>query len=98
MLFTIGCLHVGTRFRPTGLGTPSPILVSIKDIGQEKRLDDKTLVKSVFNICRMNYTSINNPVNRSPATVSYALDIAYMMGRLGIRQIPEEISRRPWFI
>lgn len=98
MLFTIGCVNVGSKYRPSGRGTPSPILVSVKDIGNQGKMDDNLLLKSVFDICRMNYTSINNPVNRLPTTVNYAHDIAYMMGKLGIRDLPESTSKRLWFI
>jgi hypothetical protein len=99
MLFTIGCLNVGDRYRAstTGASSPSPILVSIKEIGKVN-FDDQTLVKSVFDFCRMNYSSLNNPVNRMPITVSYAKEIAYLMVKLGLVEIPESISTRLWFI
>jgi hypothetical protein len=99
MLFTVGCLNVGDRFRPsmTGASSPSPILISLKDIGK-RSLDNLTLVRSVFDFCRMNYSSLNNPVNRMPITVSYAKEIAYMMGKLELKEIPQSLATRLWFI
>ena len=98
MMFTIGCLPLGDRYRATGLGSPAPILVSVKGIGGEPGMDDGALLRSVFDFCRMNYSSVNNPVNRTPITVTYAREIAFLMGKLGLNEVPESVSSRLWFI
>jgi len=100
ILFTLGCLDLGQGgYRATGSGTPTPIIVSIKNVfledGQEL---EKTLLKSVFEACCMNYTSINNPVNRLPITVKYAREIAYLLNRVRLDTLPQGVAMKPWFI
>ena len=100
VLFTLGCLDLGKgEYRATGLGTPTPIIVSIK--GTVPRNDqelEKALLRSVFETCCMNYTSINNPVNRLPITVKYAKEIAYMLSRMNTISLSTDIMLRLWFI
>ena len=98
MLFTAGCIRIRERWRPNAIGTPCPVLVSVKDISKVSyKLSDLELVESVFQMCRLNYMSINNPVNKEPITTRYSRELAYMVAKLGGR-IPNNLAKRLWFI
>ncbi|MEM4323880.1 MAG: Piwi domain-containing protein [Candidatus Nitrosocaldaceae archaeon] len=83
LLFTTGCIQLKSeRFRLTSK-KPRPIILTFTPINYQ--LDHKYrkfLLNSVFYMCRMNYSSINNPVNKFPITIKYAQEIAYMLSKI----------------
>jgi len=104
LLFTTGCIpeFPNRRGEPskniTKPSAPSPIIVSIKEIVENKRdMSPQNLISSVYAMCRMNYTSINNQLNRLPVTVKYSREIAWMTLRLG-KMSNERIEKVLWFI
>jgi len=98
MLNTTGCTIIqsirGGRYqKPNAQGSPSSLLVSIKRLDKvEYQLDDVELIKSVFYMARMNYTSINNPVSKLPMSTKYSKLLAYITARLSHRYYEEEES------
>ncbi len=116
MLNTTGCTLVqstmgGIIQKPNAQGSPSPLIVSIKRLnGIEYKLDDVELIKSVFYMARMNYTSINNPVSKLPMSTKYSKLLAYVTARLSYRYyeeeenidinslIPDKLKKVLWFI
>ena len=100
ILFTLGCLDLGGgEYRATGSGTPTPIIISIKNLFSENGQElEKALLRSIFGACCMNYTSINNPVNRLPITVKYAREIAYLLNRVRLDSLPQDVTMKLWFI
>ncbi len=99
MLITLGCLALGRR-RPKAntRGSSPPLLISIKRIENTNPIiSDLALIESVFHMCRLNYMSINNPVNKEPVTTKYARELAYMTARLH-GKIPDNLAKTLWFI
>ena len=116
LLNTTGCTLVqstrgGIIQKPNAQGSPSPIIVSIKRLDEiEYQLDDVELIKSVFYMARMNYTSINNPVSKLPMSTKYSKLLAYVTARLSHRYyeeeenidinslVPDKLKKVLWFI
>ena len=68
----------------------------------ELKLGDKELLATVFGMCRLNYSSVQNPVAREPITVRYSREIAWLSLRLSElgTNLDEDIriKRVMWFI
>ncbi len=102
LLFTTGCLEIKNKWRANTIGSNNPLLLSIKKLKNNMDSYKQSefslhLVNSVFQMCRLNYMSINNPVNREPISIKYSREIAYMVARLK-GKIPDKLSNRLWFI
>ena len=89
-------------------GSPSPILLSIKRIEtptvSNNNLNELELIRSVLNMARINYISINNPYSKVPITIKYSKELANITARLSQinnnidPQIPDRLKRVLWFI
>jgi hypothetical protein len=68
----------------------------------ELKLGDKELLATVFGMCRLNYSSVQNPVAREPITVRYSREIAWLSLRLSElgTNLDEDttIKKVMWFI
>jgi argonaute-like protein implicated in RNA metabolism and viral defense len=68
----------------------------------ELKLGDKELLATVFGMCRLNYSSVQNPVAREPITVRYSREIAWLSLRLSElgTNLDEDIRIKKvmWFI
>jgi len=66
------------------------------------RLSDRELLATVFGMCRLNYSSVQNPVAREPITVRYSREIAWLSLRLSElgTNLDEDIRIKKvmWFI
>jgi len=68
----------------------------------ELGLSDRELLATVFGMCRLNYSSVQNPVAREPITVRYSREIAWLSLRLAEQGVnldeDSRIKRVMWFI
>jgi hypothetical protein len=68
----------------------------------ELKLGNKELLDTVFGMCRLNYSSLQNPVAREPITVRYSREIAWLslrLSELGTNLNEDNrIKRVMWFI
>jgi len=68
----------------------------------ELKLSDKELLATVFGMCRLNYSSVQNPVAREPITVRYSREITWLSLRLSElgTNLDEDlkIKKVMWFI
>jgi hypothetical protein len=90
--------------------SPNPLIISFKTVAlappavspdgvaglQQQILSPEDLLSSVYAMCRMNYSSINNPLNRFPVTIKYSREIAWMTLKLG--GSARGLETIPWFI
>jgi len=88
------------------VGLPRVKIVSrhreMETFGYGSRLSDKQLLATIFGMCRLNYSSVQNPVLREPATIKYSREIAWLSLRLqdlgtDLDQA-SRIKRIMWFI
>jgi len=93
-------------------GTAKPILVSIKRFGDNENLELDSakrerlsigLLSTVFALARINYVSVYRYLISEPVTTRYARELAYIISRLGYKEVNSEIALRVlrdrmWFI
>jgi hypothetical protein len=93
-------------------GTAKPILVSIKRFGDNENLELDSakrerlsigLLSTVFALARINYVSVYRHLISEPVTTRYARELAYIISRLGYKEVNSEIALRVlrdrmWFI
>jgi len=93
-------------------GTAKPILVSIKRFGDNENLELDSakrerlsirLLSTVFALARINYVSVYQHLISEPVTTRYARELAYIISRLGSKEVNSEIDLRVprdrmWFI
>jgi hypothetical protein len=84
-------------------GTAKPILVSIKRFGDNENLELDSarreqlsigLLSTVFALARINYVSVYKYLNSEPVTTRYARELAYIISRLGSKEIDGEMALR----
>jgi len=93
-------------------GTAKPILVSIKRFGDNENLELDSakrerlsirLLSTVFALARINYVSVYQHLISEPVTTRYARELAYIISRLGYKEVDSELALRVlrdrmWFI
>jgi len=93
-------------------GTAKPILVSIKRFGDNENLELDSakreqlsigLLSTVFALARINYVSVYRHLISEPVTTRYARELAYIISRLGYKEVNSELALRVlkdkmWFI
>jgi hypothetical protein len=89
-------------------GLPSSLLISrhkeMEKINEEiTEINDEILLASVFGLCRLNYTSVQNPVSTEPITTRYSREIAWLTLRLqeatkSKSEFATAFRTRMWFI
>jgi hypothetical protein len=84
-------------------GTAKPILVSIKRFGDNENLELDSakrerlsigLLSTVFALARINYVSVYRHLISEPVTTRYARELAYIISRLGSKEVDGEIALR----
>jgi hypothetical protein len=84
-------------------GTAKPILVSIKRFGDNENLELDSakrerlsigLLSTVFALARINYVSVYRHLISEPVTTRYARELAYIISRLGYKEVDGEIALR----
>lgn len=84
-------------------GTAKPILVSIKRFGDDENLELDSakrerlsirLLSTVFALARINYVSVYQHLISEPVTTRYARELAYIISRLGSKEVDGEIALR----
>ena len=84
-------------------GTAKPILVSIKRFGDNENLELDSakrerlsirLLSTVFALARINYVSVYQHLISEPVTTRYARELAYIISRLGSKEVDGEIALR----
>ncbi len=88
-------------------GLPSSLIISrhreMEKINEETEINDESLLASVFGLCRLNYTSVQNPVSTEPITTRYSREIAWLTLRLqeatkSKSEFATAFRTRMWFI
>ncbi len=87
-------------------GLPSSLIISrhreMEKINEDiTEINDESLLASVFGLCRLNYTSVQNPVSTEPITTRYSREIAWLTLRVQAAKSISEIETfrtRMWFI
>ena len=84
-------------------GTAKPILVSIKRFGDNENLELGSakrerlsigLLSTVFALARINYVSVYQHLISEPVTTRYARELAYIISRLGSKEVNIELALR----
>jgi argonaute-like protein implicated in RNA metabolism and viral defense len=107
LMFTSGCFETQSSVRGNiRRGLSRARIISrhreMEPAKDELKLSNRELLNTVFGMCRLNYSSVQNPVAREPITVRYSREIAWLSLRLSElgTNLDEDIiiKRVMWFI
>jgi hypothetical protein len=107
LMFTSGYFEIGIGARGNiRRGLSRARIISrhkeMEPAKDELKLGDRELLATVFGMCRLHYSSVQNPIAREPITTRYSREIAWLSLRLSElgTNLDEDsrIKRVMWFI